>query len=372
MKATNFTASLIFILLIFSTSISVTLLNESHSEQNTITNNCSSNNQMVRWFSLETSNPDLTRIVYQINIEFGANAKDISFNSYSTYRNDENKSISNIIHIIDIDTIFVESRISTISVQDSEGELYFEWLVHPDYQLLNITLRNPFYEEQLSSFTVEYLLEDAVLSNPEILDNYIVRWSFTNHEISNQFSVILDLPTKYQLYNSSFVPALEPEANYVSIDGTRFEWNYHQLAVDEILSWTIRFQLILDQGQNDRDIPIYIWIIMAVLFILGIIIGGLSMFFYMKSQVDVERTEIVDTLLSQPEKEILKIIKDEGRVTTQSKICSISGFSKAKVSYYINELERKEIISRERWGRMNRIRLIDESFEKVFYQNQKE
>ena len=372
MKNINSKFNLLIIFFVISTIISFMIIVETNPfEQKITTNSIISEKRVEKRVSYESSNPDLTRIAYQINIELEANAKDISFSSYSTYRNDENKTIENIVHIIDIDTIFVESRISTISVLDSQGELYFEWLVLPDYQLLNITLRNSLFEEQLTSFTVNYLLEDAVLSNPEILDNYIVRWSFTNHELSNQFSIILDLPAKFQLYNSSFVPALEPEADYVSIDGTRFEWNYHSLALEEILSWTIRFQVTTDQGQIEVYIPTYVWILMAVLFLIGIIIGGLSVFFYMKTQVDVERTEIVDTLLSQPEKEILKIIKDEGRVTTQSKICSISGFSKAKVSYYINELERKEIISRERWGRMNRIRLVDESFDKVFYQNPK-
>ena len=58
-------------------------------------------------------------------------------------------------------------------------------------------------------------------------------------------------------------------------------------------------------------------------------------------------------------------------MVTQSKITTQSGFSKAKVSYYLTELEKKEIISRERWGRMNRIKIIDDSVEKVIIKENK-
>ncbi|NHJ04707.1 MAG: winged helix-turn-helix transcriptional regulator [Candidatus Heimdallarchaeota archaeon] len=317
----------------------------------------------------KSTNPNLTRLLYQINFNLELNAKDISITTYSTYRNDVNVSIKNIVHIIDVDTIFIESRISTILVHDSGGELFFEWFSLSDYQILNITLREPLLHEEVITFTVSYLLEDAVLVNPEILDNYIIRWALTNHEDSEQFSFILALPNKFILYNSSFVPALEPDADYVSIDGTRFEWILYNVQSDDVLTWTIRFEFYKNPTQTNSNIPIYVWILMVILFIIGLVVGGLSVFFIFKSRIDMERSEIVETLLSQPEKEILKIIKEEGRVTTQSKICTLSGFSKAKVSYYINELEKKEIITRERWGRMNRIKLVDDSFEKVYYQN---
>ncbi|HUU77220.1 MAG TPA: winged helix-turn-helix transcriptional regulator [candidate division Zixibacteria bacterium] len=317
----------------------------------------------------QSANPNLTRLLYQINFNLELNAEDISITTHSTYRNDANNSIKNIIHIIDVDTIFVESRISTILVHDSEGELFFEWFALSDYQLLNISLRYPILSEEVTTFTVSYLLEDAVLKNPEILENYIIRWTLTNHEISEQFSFILALPNKFILSNSSYVPSLEPEADYISIDGTRFEWIRYDVLSNEVLTWTIRFEYYMNPTQSNTNIPVYVWILMVILFIIGLIVGGLSVFFIFRSRIDMERSDIVETLLSQPEKEILKIIKDEKGVTTQSKICSISNFSKAKVSYYINELEKKEIITRERWGRMNRIRLIDESFEKVYYQS---
>lgn len=316
-----------------------------------------------------SANPNLTRLLYQINFNLELNAKDISITTHSTYRNDANSSIKNVIHIIDVNTIFIESRISTILVHDSEGELYFEWFALSDYQLLNISLRYPILSEEVTTFTVSYLLEDAVLKNPEILEDYIIRWTLTIHEISEQLSFILALPNKFTLSNSSLVPALEPDADYISIDGTRFEWIRYDVLTDEVLTWTIRFEYYENPIQTNANIPVYVWILMVLLFIIGLIVGGLSVFFIFRSRIDMERTEIVETLLSQPEKQILKIIKDESGVTTQSKICSVSNFSKAKVSYYINELEKKGIITRERWGRMNRIRLIDESFEKVYYQN---
>ncbi|MHA1586614.1 MAG: helix-turn-helix transcriptional regulator, partial [Candidatus Heimdallarchaeota archaeon] len=188
-------------------------------------------------------------------------------------------------------------------------------------------------------------------------------WTLTQDEDMEQFTLIITLPAQYELYNQS---ALEPDADYTSVDGKRFEWNYYNIEENDIQIWIVRFQVY-----QTSTIPIPppskgAWFAMIGTFFAGLIAGGLTVFFIIKSRTDKERKEIVETLLSQPEKEIIRIIKNENGVTTQSKICSVSGFSKAKVSYYLNELENKGIVQKERWGRMNRIRIIDDSVDKAY------
>lgn len=312
-------------------------------------------------------NENLNRLIYELAIDIQPNARDAFITAHLTFQNTVNTSIENIVYIADIETILVESRISSFLIYDIEGALYFEWTTISDYHLLNITLRNPIEYNDYYTFSISYLLENAILASQDIVNNYILQWSIFNDEDVDQFAVIVTLPNDYSLGNSTLAASLEPEADYVSVDERRFEWSFYNVPEDEVLSWIVRFQTFEKPIIPTTKIPGYIWVLMVVLFFAGGIIGSTTVSLIYKSKSDIERKEIVETLLSQPEKDILKIIKDEGGTTTQRKICSLAGFSKAKVSYYINELDQKGIISRERWGRMNRIRIVDETFEKVYF-----
>ena len=323
------------------------------------------NNRPVRF--LPNYNEELNRIIYELNIDIQPNAKDAFITAHVTYQNTVNKSINHIVSIIDIETILIASRISTFQVFDNQGDLYFEWDVFDNYHLINVTLREAIDFNDYYTFSISYLLENSIISNQEATDSYIFQWSIFNDEDVDQFAVVVTLPNDFSLYNNTLAASLDPEADYISVDERRFEWSFYNILKDEVLSWIVRFQPFENPIIPTYKIPAYIWILMAVVFILGTILGSSVVFLIFKSRTDSERKDIVETLLSQPEKDILKIIKDEGGVTTQSKICSLSGFSKAKVSYYITELDQKSIISRERWGRMNRIRIVDDSFEKVYF-----
>ncbi len=312
-------------------------------------------------------NENLNRLIYQLTFEIQPNAQDVFITALITYQNNNNLSIANIVYVADIETILVESRISSFLIYDSEGALYFEWTTTSNYHLLNITLRYAIEYNDYYTFSISYLLEDAILASLDIENNFVFQWSIFNDEDVDQFAVIVTLPNDYSLGNSTIAAPLEPEADYISVDERRFEWSFYNIPDDEVLSWIVRFQTFESPIIPSSKIPAYIWVLMVVLFFVGGIVGSVTVSLIYKSKSDLERKEIVETLLSQPEKDILKIVKDEGGTTTQSKICTLAGFSKAKVSYYINELDQKGIISRERWGRMNRIRIIDDTYEKVYF-----
>ncbi|MHA1557096.1 MAG: helix-turn-helix transcriptional regulator [Candidatus Heimdallarchaeota archaeon] len=316
---------------------------------------------------LPNFNENLNRLIYQLTFDIQPNAQDIFITALITYQNNNNMSIANIVYVADIETILVESRISSFLIYDSEGALYFEWTTISNFHLLNITLRDVIEYNDYYTFSISYLLENAILASLDIENNFVLQWSIFNDEDVDQFAVIVTLPNDYSLGNSTIAAPLEPEADYVSVDERRFEWSFYNIPDDEVLSWIVRFQTFESPIIPSSKIPAYIWVLMVVLFFVGGIVGSVTVSLIYKSRSDLERKEIVETLLSQPEKDILKIIKDEGGTTTQSKICSLAGFSKAKVSYYINKLDQKAIISRERWGRMNRIRIVDDTYEKVYF-----
>jgi hypothetical protein len=220
------------------------------------------------------------------------------------------------------------------------------------------------------SFSISFALESAVISNPEITQDFILQWTLTFDEDIEQFSLIATLPSTFELYNQS---AVDPIPDYKSADGRRLEWSLNNVLEDQSETWIIRFQQVEQPTTPENGFKKGFWSGLIVTFFLGgLLIGSLGAYFILKTRTDTERKVIVESLLSQPEKEILKIIKDEGGTTTQNKIVDLSGFSKAKVSYYVTELEKKKIISRERWGRMNRIKIIDDSVDKVFIAEQEE
>ncbi len=308
-------------------------------------------------------NTNLSRLIFEVSLDILPNGEDAKVTAHYTYQNVGNNSISNIINILDITTVLTESRLSSITISDADGELYYEWIIDESLHILNIAIREPLEFQEFYSYTVSYLLEEVILQSFEVAEAFVFHWTLTQDEDMEQFTLIITLPAQYELYNQS---ALEPDADYKSVDGKRFEWNYYNIEENDIQIWIVRFQV-----QQISTIPIpppskSAWFAMIGTFFVGLIAGGLTVFFIIKARTDIERKEIVETLLSQPEKDIIRIIKNENGVTTQSKICSLSGFSKAKVSYYLNELENKGIVQKERWGRMNRIRISDDSVDKAY------
>ena len=360
--------SFIFLILLLFAIITVesSLSNESQLDESEISlkdQNDALSRIIPQDISAQYLNTNISRLIFEIYLDILPNGEDAQVTAHYTYQNVGNNSIFNIINILDITTALTESRLSSITISDADGELYYEWIINEYLHILNITIREPLEFQEVYSYTVTYLLEEAILQSFEVAEAFVFHWTLTQDEDMEQFTLIITLPAQYDLYNQS---ALEPDADYTSVDGKRFEWNYYNIEENDIQIWIVRFQV-----QQISTIPIPppskgAWFAMIGTFFVGLIAGGLAVFFIIKARTDIERKEIVETLLSQPEKEIIRIIKNENGVTTQSKICSVSGFSKAKVSYYLNELENKGIIQKERWGRMNRIRITDDSVDKAY------
>ncbi|NHJ40308.1 MAG: hypothetical protein FK731_09775 [Asgard group archaeon] len=262
-------------------------------------------------------NLNLSRIFSEMYIDILPNGKDVSIALHFTYFNSGEDIVQNIIHAIDITTILTDSRISSIVVFDAFGDLEYKWDFLEEVCLIEISLRVPLNPLEFTSFTISYLLEGAVVSNPDITINYILQWTLTFDEDIELFSLIITMPSQFELYNQS---ALEPIPDYRSADGRRLEWTYYNILADLDKTWIIRFKNYVEINQPISTFkPIY-WIAVIGTFLIGTIIGITAMYYYLKFKTDTERQEIVETLLSQPEKEIIKIIKRNDGVITQSKI----------------------------------------------------
>jgi hypothetical protein len=327
-----------------------------------------SKNQMINSMT-SNNNPELSRIISEMYIDVLENGEDAFVENHHTYYNHGTQNVSWIIQEIEILTILTESRISSFIVYDAFGDLSYSWSIQSSIHIINITLREELTPQEFISFSFSYLIENAI-TRTELTQNYILQLSLTYDESIEQFSLIATLPAKYEILNES---AADPDPIYQSVDGRRLEWKFNNILADQTKTWIVRFQLYEQYTTPPDEFRIVYWIGgLVATFIFGLLLGTLGMFYTVKFRTDTERKIIVETLLSQPEKEILKIIKDDGGVITQNKIVSLTEFSKAKVSYYLTELEKKKIIQRERWGRMNRIRIIDDSVDKVFIKDQQQ
>ncbi len=77
-----------------------------------------------------------------------------------------------------------------------------------------------------------------------------------------------------------------------------------------------------------------------------------------KPSQNLEKLAIVEKLLEEDEKRVIKIITENEGIT-QDSIHFKTGFSPSKVSLIIKKLEEKDLIYRERFGRTYRVYLSD-------------
>ena len=73
---------------------------------------------------------------------------------------------------------------------------------------------------------------------------------------------------------------------------------------------------------------------------------------------------IGEIYLSKDQKELLKLIHDQGGKQTQKELVTITGLSKSKISRDLNLLEEKGFVRKQRWGKQYRVYLT-ETGEKV-------
>jgi uncharacterized membrane protein len=114
-------------------------------------------------------------------------------------------------------------------------------------------------------------------------------------------------------------------------------------------------------GEDSASIPYLI-----TLSFLGGMILGVSFFLWTKSSAVENKSssslmrniEVLKKALSDDERTLIDLISGSEGVT-QDSIRFKTGFSKSKVSALLSELEKKDIISRERLGRTYKVFISD-------------
>ncbi len=193
---------------------------------------------------------------------------------------------------------------------------------------------------ELNSIKIVYVVPDAV----EVKKNDFI---YTRELVySNVKNLIfrIKLPPAYGINNED-VSSIIPEATYLQSDGKRIIVLWEMKSPSTPMIFKIKYNsLVTGNGFNKN--------IVASLAIVPILLISLGLFFFYryskKRNLDVK---IPPSLLSEDEMTICGIIKNEGGKIKQKKLSSITGFSKAKITKILTNLEKKQLIEREPVGR---------------------
>ncbi|VVB50755.1 MarR family protein [uncultured archaeon] len=201
--------------------------------------------------------------------------------------------------------------------------------------------------------TISYTQTDALESIPNNRKR-VNRIYLFPAEVRN-FTVTIALPPEYVLDAPSRSYAIVPPASTLSTDGTR-----------TYITWTSQnpqlpraYILLLSKINNhDEDglqsltselLEWQTYAVSAVFACFGFIAGLL----YNKRKKKEEGTtieSIPDSVLTPDEKTIVTTLEESGRIN-QKEIARKTGYSKAKVSAVVANLEGKRVVERERAGR---------------------
>jgi len=183
------------------------------------------------------------------------------------------------------------------------------------------------------------------LNKLEVLDskNFRVERNFIGYDVIN-YTYSLYLPSSYILNENKTIPN-----NYNQIISN----NKKLINFDKSNIYVVYFSekiegsnFNLNHFKKEFTEPIAIFLIIFFFF-LGVFITYLYFNFYKKKDI----SQVVPSfVLSKEERDILDVIKKTPGIN-QKHIGEELNFSKARVSAFINDLEQKKLIRRERFGR---------------------
>ena len=259
----------------------------------------------------------------------------------------------------------INQSISTVFVYDPIGALAFTWIVNPTFNnIINITLRYPIDHADTYLFSVSYEMNNIIYYVQEPVEYSELDLEITHPRNSDYFNLEVILPFDNFLIDETSPPPLIPTANQIYEEDNRIYivWNFESKDAGDTDLFIIRFNTLTSICPSEPNL-LALYIVISI--IGGILIGGLGFFGFYRWKLKPTETELVSSLLTENEQEVIKAINKDGGVSTQRRICDKTGFSKSKVSQILKKLEEKDVLKRERWGRTNKVTIIKQSFKEL-------
>ena len=255
----------------------------------------------------------------------------------------------------------INRTISSVFVDDPIGDLPFTWQVGQAYgNAINITMRFPLLEDEIYVFTISYEISDALYHIGNPIAYHELDYEITHKRYTNAFNLKIALPIYSILLDSdqptSYFPI--PRRIYEEDSTIYLVWNYEEKDIDDNDLFIVRFTESDLLGGKPNLLALYI----ILAFLGGAGIAVLVGFFVYMKRVKPAESELVSSLLTVTEQEVIIAINQDSGVSTQRRICEKTGYSKSKVSQILAKLEEKDVLIRERWGRTNKVTISNPSF----------
>ena len=173
---------------------------------------------------------------------------------------------------------------------------------------------------------------------------------------TDEILVKVKLPEKMGLAEKVLLP-ISPSGEEMRFDGRSviITWYLYNKDPGDLIPVRIYYEPLTFQ-------PINISYNLGVVLILLVIFVSVILVY---RKVSFKKSELVLSVLNENERTVIDVIKKEKKdKVDQRKIVSDSGFSKAKVSRIIKNLEERGIVESERIGRKNKIELKKQLKEK--------
>ncbi len=163
-------------------------------------------------------------------------------------------------------------------------------------------------------------------------------------------STFLRLPIGCFIHEDILIP-VTPEDYDHEVSGKRLHlyWERENL----LAQTTLEFIIFFDEPFYPSN---YIWAYFVGP-ILGMLLGGCIVYFWMKRGTQILEEEIEKIYLTKNQELLLRLIDESKGKITQQQLIAITDFTKSKVSRNLTPLEENGLIAKEKWGREFKVSL---------------
>lgn len=183
---------------------------------------------------------------------------------------------------------------------------------------------------------------------------HIFSYQFPITTLMNRLEILIKIPLGAVIADEASLEytglkPFYPENGVKGSDGRRIfvEWNFENPKLGEAIRVSAIYEKILKEEDNIS--LIYLTTIIIVVFSFAIIFLIIS-----RKRKDISK---VLPILNDAERVIMEVILESPEVLDQRKIVRATGFSKAKVSRVLKDLEERGLIKREKVGRATKVKL---------------
>lgn len=247
-------------------------------------------------------------------------------------------------------------NIREVGAFDGDGALVSKVDYRKGRTYVSCEFREPVYPGEQVTVTFTYLNPGAITT---VGESYLLSTTYSLLANVKNFRIVLMLSEGYGISEEGV--SIVPTPDEISSDGRRVivVWDMR----DPIPTEFREFRLFVRYERLVKDYTSYIVPGAAGVILLGLAFAILGYKAYSNRRDGEEKeenngiTSKID-ILKEDEQRILRMVIEENGIK-QRKIQDETGFSKAKVSKIISELEKRGAIIKEQIGRKNRIYLSD-------------